>query len=80
MRSGRTDRRELILAAVVVEPLDGPMAKIAGEVLAKMKRATLVDAIVMACAARSGGIVYTSDVDDLDRLRAHFPSVRVLQA
>ena len=33
----------------------------------------------MASAAlRGGGIVYTSDVDDLLRLQQHFPSVRVL--
>jgi len=32
----------------------------------------------MASAALRGDLVYTSDVGDLERLRAHFPSVRVL--
>jgi hypothetical protein len=40
--------------------------------------ATTVDAIVMASAARRGDVVYTSDFGDLARLRAFFPSVRVL--
>jgi predicted nucleic acid-binding protein len=76
---GRTDRRELILASLVVESFDVAMARVAGEALARVRGATLVDAIVMASAARSGAIVYTADFDDLDRLRAHFPSVRVLE-
>jgi hypothetical protein len=38
-----------------------------------------IDAMVMAFAATvGGGVVYTSDVDDLTRLARHFPSVRVL--
>jgi hypothetical protein len=33
----------------------------------------------MASAAlRGGGVVYTSDLDDLKRLQRHFPSVTVL--
>jgi len=39
----------------------------------------LADSVVMASAARSGGVVLTSDFDVLERLRAHFPSVRVLE-
>ena len=49
-----------------------------GEALAAVKNATAVDAVVMASAAQRGDIVYTSDVDDLERLRSHFPAVRVL--
>ena len=75
---GRSDRRELLLASLVVEPLDVVMARVAGEALAKIRRATLVDAIVMASAARSGAVGYTSDFEDLDRLRSHFPGVRLL--
>ena len=41
---------------------------------------TVVDAIVMASAAQRGGIVYTSDLGDLERLRTCFPEVRVLRA
>jgi hypothetical protein len=38
----------------------------------------MADAVVMASAARRGGVVYTSDVDDLERLRSFFPEIRVL--
>jgi rRNA-processing protein FCF1 len=75
---GRTDVRDAILASVDVEPLSEALAKVAGEALAAVKGATLVDAIVMASAASRGDVVYTSDVEDLERLRRHFPTVRVL--
>lgn len=75
---GRSDLREKILASVDVEPLTESIAKTAGEALAIIRDATLVDAIVMASAASRSDIVYTSDVDDLERLRARFPGVRVL--
>jgi predicted nucleic acid-binding protein len=38
------------------------------------------DTIVMASAASRGDTVFTSDVDDFERLRAYFPGVRVLSA
>ena len=75
---GRTDLREAILAVVDVEPLTARLARVAGETLAAAPDATLVDAVVMASAASRGDIVYSSDVDDLERLRRHFPGVRVL--
>lgn len=75
---GRTDLANDILASVDVEPMDEDLAKVAGEALAAVKRATAVDAIVMASAARRGDVVYTSDFDDLSRLQGHFHSVRVL--
>jgi predicted nucleic acid-binding protein len=75
---GRTDVREEILDSVDVEPLTESLAKVAGEALAAVRGATLVDAIVMASAASRGDIVYSSDVRDLQRLRAYFPDVRVL--
>lgn len=75
---GRTDLRDRILESVDVEPLTEALAKLAGEALARVEGATLVDAIVMASAASRGDIVYSSDVGDLERLRAHFPGVRVL--
>jgi predicted nucleic acid-binding protein len=77
---GRTDLRDSILQSVDVEPLTEALAKLAGEALAAVKGATLVDAIVMASAASRGDIVYSSDVEDLERLRRRFPSVRVLRA
>ena len=76
---GRTDVREALLAAVVVEGRPPALCRAAGEALAAVRGSTLADATVMASAAlRGGGIVYTSDVDDLLRLQQHFPSVRVL--
>jgi hypothetical protein len=75
---GRTDVRERILAGVRVEPLHLVLARAAGEALVSVKAATAVDAVVMASAALRGDVVYTSDVADLERLRGHFPGVRVL--
>ena len=66
-----------LLAAVAVEPTDTELAKLAGEAAAAVKGATPIDALVMASAARRGDVVYTSDVDDLERLQAFFPSVRI---
>ena len=51
---GRSDWREKILRPMRLEVLDGPLAKLAGEATAKVGGATLVDAVVMACAARAG--------------------------
>ena len=75
---GRTDLRDDLLASVRVEPLTEAIARLAGESLAQVKGATAIDAIVMASAALRGDVVYTSDVTDLERLRAYFPAVRVL--
>jgi predicted nucleic acid-binding protein len=75
---GRTDLAEDILASVDVEPMDESLAKAAGEALADTPDATVVDAIVMASAARRGDVVYTSDFDDLARLQRHFRGVRLL--
>ncbi len=77
---GRSDVRVDILASVVVEPLTERLARLAGECLARVEGATTVDAIVMASAAQRGDAVYTSDVADLERLRAFFPPVRVFTA
>jgi predicted nucleic acid-binding protein len=77
---GRTDTREVILRGVRIEPLDAELAKLAGDALAAVAKATAIDAIVMASAARRGDIVYTSDIADLSRLQGFFPSVRVLGA
>ena len=76
---GRSNVREEILAAVVVEDMPPSLCRAAGEALGAVKGSTLADAVVMASAAlRGGGIVYTSDVDDLKRLQHHFPTVLVL--
>lgn len=71
---------ETILKACDVEPMYPAIAKAAGEALAAVADAGAADAIVMASAAKRGDVVYTSDVDDLTRLRRYFPGVRVLAA
>jgi len=76
---GRTDVREEILAAVIVEDMPPALCRAAGDALGAVRGASLADAVVMSSAAlRGGGIVYTSDLDDLSRLQRHFPSVRLL--
>ncbi len=70
-----------LLDGLDVEALDEDLARSAGEALAALRRGSkpsVVDAIVMASAARRGDVVYTSDRDDLVRFSAHFPSVRIL--
>jgi predicted nucleic acid-binding protein len=79
-RGGRRSARlAILLAACVVEPLFEDLARIAGEAIGAVKGASAVDAIVMSSAARRGDLVLTSDFDDLDRLRARFPGVRLLR-
>ena len=75
----RNHFRTLLLASVVVETLDESLSKLAGEALAAVPGATAIDAIVMASAARRGDVVFTSDWEDLTRLQAHFPNVRVMR-
>lgn len=74
----RSDVRERILGSITVTPVGEALGKSAGEAMAAVPGATIVDAIVMALAARLGAVVFTSDVDDLEELRAFFPGVRVL--
>jgi hypothetical protein len=54
------------------------LAKAAGEALAEVPGATAIDAIVMASAASRGDVVYTSDFDDLSRLRGHFRAASII--
>lgn len=76
---GRTDIREELLSAMILEGMAEPLCRAAGEALASVADATLVDAVVMASAAlRGGGVVYTSDPGDLARLQRHFPTVLVV--
>jgi predicted nucleic acid-binding protein len=75
---GRTDVRERMLDVINVEPLSLSVAKAAGEAQAAVPSSTAVDAIVMAFAASRGDAVFTGDTVDLERLRRHFPGVRVL--
>ncbi len=76
---GTSRRRDDIRECFEVEPLEENVAKLAGEALAALARATVIDAIVMASASLRGDVVYTSDVDDLMALQTFFPSVRVVR-
>lgn len=81
---GRSDVREHLKASVSLLPFPVAAAEAAGAVIGKLggdaRRAGLaVDVMVMAFAATvGGGVVYTADLDDLQRIGAHFPAVRVL--
>jgi hypothetical protein len=50
----------------------------AGRSMTAVAEAITIDALVMASAALWGGVVYTADVNDLQRLGRYFPEVRVL--
>jgi predicted nucleic acid-binding protein len=77
---GRTDIREAILEAVIVEEMPPILCQAAGEALVAVPGASHADAVVMASAAlRGGGVVYTSDADDLARFTRRFPTVRILE-
>lgn len=75
---GRTDRREAILAGLTVVPVDERLGRASGQALSAVPEATIVDAVVMTLAAERDAVVYTSDADDLEHLRAFYPGVRVL--
>jgi predicted nucleic acid-binding protein len=81
---GRTDGREFVRDMFVVKDVDEEIAKLAGEALAKLKRRkadvddkVTVDATVIATAALYGPYLYTGDIEDMQRLQAFFPSVRL---
>lgn len=75
---GRSDTREIVLRGLRVEGITSALARAAGEALAAVPDATVVDAIVMASAAQRGDVVYTSDFADLQRLQTYFPAVTLL--
>lgn len=75
---GRSDARDVILQGLRVEATTSALARVAGEALAAIPGATVVDAFVMASAAQRGDIVYTSDIADLQRLQTRFPAVTLL--
>ncbi len=74
---GRTDRRDAVLAGLLVEPASEETVKLAGVALGTVRGATTIDAIVAAFAVQRTGIVYTGDVDDFHALRTFFPALRV---
>jgi predicted nucleic acid-binding protein len=83
-RAGRREKeRARLLRSVHVEALERHVAMTAGIALGLVSKSTTVDALVMASAALRGDTVYTSDVGDLERLRAGVPGfarVQIAQA
>jgi predicted nucleic acid-binding protein len=77
-RGKPSKRMARLLEGVELEPLEARLASLAGDALAAVRGATTIDAIVVASAAQRGDTIFTSDVEDLDRLARYFRSVRVL--
>jgi len=60
-----------------VEPLTKAIALRAGELLAKTRGATAIDALVVASAAQRGDMIVTGDLADLRALSQHVENVTV---
>lgn len=76
-RQGKREKERVqILRTLVVEPTDARLARLAGIAIG-LVGSGVVDALVMASASLRGGLVYTSDPDDLDRLTEVFGNVSV---
>ena len=75
-RGKREKERAQILRTLIVEPPSDHIARLAG-IAVGLIGAGVVDAIVMASASMRGGLVYTSDVDDFERLTEIFRNVQV---
>jgi predicted nucleic acid-binding protein len=80
---GRGPREALLvkaLAAIDVRPLDEPLGRAAGELLAAAKRRDVIDA-ALVLLARDGDHIITSDPDDLEPLaRAADRHVEIIRA
>jgi predicted nucleic acid-binding protein len=55
------------------------LAKTAGELCGTSKTRDIVDAAVVASAARRGDAILTSDSRDLRRLASHAPAVEIVK-
>src|SRR5262245_21280178 len=76
-REGRGEKQRVrLLRPMLQEPPDGHVARLAGAAIGHVG-ASVVDALLMAAASIRSDTVYTSDMDDLERLLEVFPSVRV---
>ena len=78
-RGPRQARLAQVVNACFVEPLDEALAKAAGELCGKAKLAGVVDAALVASAARRGDAILTGDPRDLRRLASHTPGVQILK-
>ncbi len=73
-RGARQARLGQLLRLCRIEPLDQASAREAGELCGRAGTADPVDAVVIVSADRRGGVVLTSDVDDLRHLASWLPS------
>ena len=78
-RGAHEKERTMFLRAVRLEPLDVYIARLAGIAVGLVPGAGTIDAIVMASASSRGDTVYTSDLDDLTRLRDRVPEFSLVQ-
>ncbi len=77
---GQQGRAARLLDGFDVEQLSLELARVAGYALGQAARGpSVVDAVVMASAAQRGDIVLTGDIEDLTKLQAVFPTVRLLR-
>ncbi len=78
-RGSREKERTTLLRAVRVEALDSYVARLAGIAVGLVPGAGTIDAIVMASASLRSDTVYTSDPDDLARIRDRVPEFAGVQ-
>ena len=75
----RSARLAPLVESCVVETLQESLARRAGEMLARVRGSTAIDAIVAASAAQRGDVVLTSDPDDLSALAEQLAGVDVIR-
>jgi hypothetical protein len=69
--------REHIYASLLIESLDAPMAKLAGEAMRAVKGTLFEDAISMAYASKYSCVLYTPSPKKYAKLQARFSHARV---
>ena len=78
-RSPRQARLAQVVNACLVDPLEERLAKRTGELCGMSKTPDIVDAAVVASAARRGDAILTTDPGDLRRLASHAPQVEIIK-
>lgn len=68
-----------LLDAAQVEPLSAPLARRAGELLARTGTSNTIDAIVAVSAAQRGDQIVTADPNDLQIYADDLRTVRILR-
>jgi predicted nucleic acid-binding protein len=74
-RGPRNARLARVLAACEVEPLGDELARKTGELCGRAGTSDIVDAAVVAGAARRGDDIVTGDAGDIRRLASEAPGV-----